>query len=68
MVSEGASDSSQDLAYTSIDKNQKNNVLLFDVINGEIQVINLERKVFNISDCDEYSSDTNAEKILVLWI
>ena len=38
MVSEGASDSSQDLAYTSIDKNQKNNVLLFDVINGEIQV------------------------------
>ena len=68
MVSEGASDSSQDLVYTSIDKNQKNNVLLFDVINGEIQVINLERKAFNIYDCDEYSSDTNAEKILVLWI
>ena len=68
MVSEGASDSSQDLAYTSIDKKKKNNVLLFDVINGEIQVINLKRKAFNISDCDEYSSDTNAEKILVLWI
>ena len=66
MVSEGASDSSQDLVYTSIDKNQKNNVLLFDVINGEIQVINLERKAFNISDCDEHSSETNAEKILFL--
>lgn len=62
MVSEGASDS----AYTAIDKNQKNNVLLFDVIHGEIQVINLERKAFNISDCDEYSSETNAEKILFL--
>jgi hypothetical protein len=23
-------------------------------------VINLERKAFNISDCDEYSSDINA--------
>ena len=68
MVSEGASDSSQDLVYTSIDKNQKNNLLLFDVINGEIQVIHLERKGFNISDWDEYSSETNAGKILVLWI
>ncbi|MNZ10479.1 hypothetical protein D3C78_273260 [compost metagenome] len=60
------SDSAQYLTYTSIDKNQKNNVLLFDVINGEIQVIHLERKGFNISDWDEYSSETNAGKILFL--
>jgi len=60
------SDSAQYLTYTAIDKNQKNNVLLFDVINGEIQVIHLERKGFNISDWDEYSSETNAGKILFL--
>lgn len=59
-------DSAQYLTYTAIDKNQKNNVLLFDVINGEIQVIHLERKGFNISDWDEYSSETNAGKILFL--
>lgn len=60
------SDSPQDLTYTAIDKNQKNNVLLFDVVNGEIQVIHLEQKGFNISDWDEYSSETNAREILVL--
>lgn len=59
-------DSAQYLTYTAIDKNQKNNVLLFDVINGEIQVIHLERKGFNVSDWDEYSSETNAGKILFL--
>lgn len=62
MVSEGASDSAQDLTYSAMDKNQKNNVLLFDII----QVIHLERKGFNISDWGEYSSETNAGEILVL--
>lgn len=60
------SDSPQDLTYTVIDKNQKNNVLLSDIVNVEIQVIHLERKGFNISDWGEYSSETNAGEILVL--
>ncbi|CAB1220106.1 hypothetical protein [Acinetobacter bouvetii] len=68
MISEGASDSPQDLTYTAIDKNQKNNVLLFDVIHGEIQAIHLERKGFDMSDCDEYLSETNAGKTSFLWI
>lgn len=51
-----------------MDKTQKNNVLLFGVMHGEIQAIHLERKGFNISDCDEYSSETNAGKTSFLWI
>lgn len=51
--SEGSGDSQQDFMYTIFDKDQKNNILIFDVINGEIQGIHLERKGFNMSDCDE---------------
>ncbi len=44
MISERASDSLQDLTYAFIDKNQKIRVLLFDVINDEIQAVHLARK------------------------
>ena len=51
--SEGSGDSQQDFKYTVFDKNFKNNILIFDVVNDEIQGIHLEQKGFSMSDCDE---------------
>ncbi|CAM4187167.1 hypothetical protein F901_00952 [Acinetobacter dispersus] len=51
--SEGAGDSQQDFNYRVFDSGQKNNILVFDVVNREIQGIHLQKKDFSISDCEE---------------
>lgn len=51
--SEGAGDSQQDFNYQIFDSGQKNNILVFDVVNREIQGIHLQEKDFSISDCEE---------------
>ena len=42
--SKGAGDSQQGFTYNVFDKDQKNNILIFDVVNDEIQGIYLEKK------------------------
>lgn len=51
--SEGAGDSQQDFNYQVFDSGQKNNILVFDVVNREIQGIHLQEKDFSMSDCEE---------------
>ncbi|OEY96857.1 hypothetical protein BJD20_01610 [Acinetobacter proteolyticus] len=51
--SEGAGDSQQDFNYQVFDGGQKNNILVFDVVNSEIQGIHLQTKYFSMSDCEE---------------
>lgn len=51
--SEGAGDSQQDFNYQVFDGGQKNNILVFDVVNSEIQGIHLQTKDFSMSDCEE---------------
>jgi hypothetical protein len=51
--SEGAGDYQQDFSYQIFDGDQKNNILVFDVVNSEIQGIHLREKKFSMSDCEE---------------
>lgn len=51
--SEGAGDSQQDFNYQVFDSGQKNNILVFDVVNREIQGIHLQEKDFSMLDCEE---------------
>lgn len=51
--SEGAGDSQQDFNYQVFDDDQKNNILVFDVVNNEIQGIHLQEKDFSMSDCED---------------
>lgn len=50
--SEGAGDSQDDYTYIVTDNLQKNNILIFDVVHGEIQGIHLGKKGFDLSDCE----------------
>ena len=40
----GAGDYQQDFTYNVFDRDQENNILIFDVVNDEIQGIYLEKK------------------------
>lgn len=40
----GAGDSQQDFTYNVFDRDQENNILIFDIVNDEIQGIYLEKK------------------------
>jgi hypothetical protein len=50
--SEGAGDYQDDYAYTVTDNLQKNNILFFDVVHGEIQGMHAGKKGFDLSDCE----------------
>ena len=52
MKSEGAGDSQDDYTYTVTDNFQKNNILSFDVVHGEIQGMHARKKGFDLSDCE----------------
>ncbi|MCJ8161489.1 hypothetical protein [Acinetobacter zhairhuonensis] len=53
MKSEGAGDSQDDFTYTVTDNLQKNNILIFDVVHGEIQGMHAGKRGFDLSDCEE---------------
>ena len=51
--SKGAGDSQQGFTYNVFDKDQKNNILIFDVVHGEIQGMHAGKRGFDLSDCEE---------------
>ena len=53
MKSEGVGDSQDDFTYTVTDNLQKNNILIFDVVHGEIQGMHAGKRGFDLSDCEE---------------
>jgi hypothetical protein len=52
MKSQGAGDSQDDYTYTVTDNFQKNNILFFDVVHGEIQGMHAGKRGFDSSDCE----------------
>ncbi|USE83144.1 hypothetical protein [Acinetobacter tibetensis] len=52
MKSEGAGDSQDDYTYIVTDNFQKNNILFFDVVHGEIQGMHAGKRGFDLSDCE----------------
>lgn len=52
-ISEGTGDSQEDYVYKIFDNDQQDNILIFDVINDEIQGIHLKKREFEISDCED---------------